>query len=206
MPVKVSRPPGHRKGFSDLSGEPFCSFRPESHGEPSRFERERQIAIRAADGYDERCVERLAVIVATLGTDEVVHGVVHLRRHDVTPVCRLYGTPGSDLFDVLDFGTARPHRGFDRALERRGRHRAAAAGPDHLHERDRLFDADEPDVAPVAHDAGPNLIEGGTYACVERRRVNHAPQTPFEPAFVSSPSEQDARPGDAENRFHKVEA
>ena len=111
-------------------------------------------------------------------------------------------TGGLELLDPVDFGAAVADRDLDRALERGFGHGAAAAGADHLNEGRRPLHAYEPDVAAVALDAGPHVVERGVHALFEARCGGHVPYGPR--AAGRSFREGLALPN--ENQFREVQA
>lgn len=91
----------------------------------------------------------------------------------------------SDVLDAANLRALRADRDFNAALKRSGRHRAAAAGADQLHVRDGIRDADEPDVAAVAVNRRPDLVERGFDARFKRER-GHESETAAEASFVAT--------------------
>lgn len=101
------------------------------------------------------------------------------------------------LLDGGDFGAALADDSLDAAFERRVGHRAAAARADHLDVSDALRDAHEPNVAAIAPDRGPYLVERGFQPNFQGRSVDHACMTAGGAANVAATAPRGPRCGAA---------
>ena len=110
------------------------------------------------------------------------------------------------MLDALDFRTRVANRPFDRAFEGLRDHRASAAGSDHLDEGHRLVHADQPHVAAIGANAGPDAFERRIDAVAQGRCFHHVHTTlTVRSGTTVSPAAQKALGQGNEKDFREVQ-